>query len=96
VVKAYGQEWQLGRIVVGRDGPRGSCGTEALYRQIFIVGYLKFLEAVPAVHTGYGALPLVRTWPRRLPKSGIAVQLKSGSFIETMRKLPSRWQPFTD
>jgi hypothetical protein len=31
-------------IIVGREGPRGSCGNMALDRQIIIVGYLQLVE----------------------------------------------------
>ena len=43
---------------MGRDGQCGSCGKKALLRQIFIVGYLKFVDSrrMPAAlfSTGYG------------------------------------------
>jgi hypothetical protein len=31
-------------IIMGRDGPRGFYGRNVLYHQMFIIGYLKFVE----------------------------------------------------
>jgi hypothetical protein len=31
-------------ILIGRDGSRGSCGKKTLNCQMFIVGYLQFVE----------------------------------------------------
>jgi CO dehydrogenase/acetyl-CoA synthase beta subunit len=49
-------EW---KIFMGTDRPHGSCGKKALNHQIFIIGYLQFVErkhlhAAPC-STGYGA-----------------------------------------
>jgi hypothetical protein len=57
VVKA--QDKNQKAIMMGRDGQSVSCGKKTLLPQIFIVGYLKFVESkrMPAAlcSKGYGA-----------------------------------------
>jgi hypothetical protein len=70
-------------IIMGRDGPRGSCGKKALNRQIFTVGYLQFVDRkhlhAAQCSIGYGASAVARKLHRRLSMSGIATRLKNGS-----------------
>jgi len=51
---------ELNAIITGKNGPRGSCRNKALNCQIFIVGYLQFVEKehlqVALCSTGYGML----------------------------------------
>ena len=39
-------KWKV--IIMGGDGPHGSCGKKALNHQIFIIDYLRFVERAPA------------------------------------------------
>jgi hypothetical protein len=67
--------------ILGRDGPSGFCGKKVLNRQIFIVGYLKFVERKPLhaalCSAGHGASTVGRELHRRL--SVIATPRKNGS-----------------
>jgi hypothetical protein len=70
-------------IIMGKDGLRGSCGKKALHLQIFIVGYLQFvdrqnLQAAPC-STGCGASELGRELHRWPFKSGTVTSLSTGS-----------------
>lgn len=59
-----------------RDGPCGSCGKKALHRQIFIFGYLHFVERehlhAALCSTRYRASTVTRKLHRWLSMSGIA------------------------
>jgi hypothetical protein len=44
VAEERGQVTKWKAIIMGRDGSRGSCGKKALNRQMFVVGYLQFVE----------------------------------------------------
>jgi hypothetical protein len=59
IIVVEAQDKNQKAIMMGRDGECGSCGKNALLPQIFIVGYLKFVESkrMPAAlcSTGYGA-----------------------------------------
>jgi hypothetical protein len=67
---------------MGRDGPPGFCGRKALHRQIYIVGYLQFVQRkqlhAALCSTGHGASTMTRKLRRRLSVSGIAAPLKNG------------------
>ena len=70
-------------IVMGRDGPRGSCGKMVLNRQIFIIGYLQFVERehlqAALCSNGYRASAGARKLYRRLSMTGISTPLMNGS-----------------
>jgi hypothetical protein len=70
-------------IPMGRDGQRGFCGRKALNLQIFIIGYLQFVERkhlhATLCSTGYGASTVARKLARRLSVIGIATSLKNCS-----------------
>ena len=62
---------------MGKDGPRGPCRKKALKCQLFIVGYLQFVETehmqAALCSTGYGVArelhrQVVRQWYRNIPK----------------------------
>jgi hypothetical protein len=69
-------------VALARDGPGRSCGKKALHRQIFIVGYLQFLERhhlqAAQCSGGYGASTVASTLNKRLSVSSMATPLESG------------------
>jgi hypothetical protein len=69
---------------MGSDKPRSSCGETASNRQIFIIGYLQFVESTRTLHCVLRAesSTATRKLYRRFSMSGIATPLKN----EAMRK----------
>jgi hypothetical protein len=62
------------------DGGCGSCGKKALRRQLFIVGYLQFVERkhlyAALYSTGYRASAVASNLHSRLSTGGIATPVK--------------------
>jgi hypothetical protein len=69
--------------VMGRDGPRYSCGKKALNRQILKVVYLEYVEIkhlqASLCPTGYRASAVASKLHGRLSMSGVSTPLKNGS-----------------
>ena len=70
-------------IIMGRDETRGSSRKKAFNRQIFMVGYLKFVKTkhlnVALCSAGYGALTVARQLHRRLSLIYTTPLLRNGS-----------------
>jgi len=85
VVEAHGQGSQNGRILSQAEGGRrGSCGKKELRHQMFIVGYLQFVERqhlhATLCSTGYRLSAVASKLHSRLSTGGIATPVKpSGS-----------------
>lgn len=80
---------------MGKDGLHGSCGKKALHRQIFVVGYVQFVDLkhlhAALCSNGYGTSAVARQtaqvavheWHRNNAKHW---------FREATWKIPRRWQ----
>jgi len=85
VVEAHGQGSQNGRrLSQAEDRRRCSCGKKALRRQMFIVGYLQFVDRkhlhAALCSTGYRASAVARKLHSQLSTGGITTPVKtSGS-----------------
>ena len=91
-------------IIMGRIGPRVSCVKMVSNRQIFIVGYLQFVDRqrererererlqAALCSNGYRASTLARKLYRRLSMTGISTPLKN-DFVEPSR---SSWTAVHD
>jgi hypothetical protein len=71
------------RIIMGRHGPRGSCGKKLLNRQILKVVYVQYVEIkhlrAALFLAGYIPSAVASKLHGRLSMSGIATPLKNGS-----------------
>jgi hypothetical protein len=86
-------------IIMGRNGPRGSCGRKVLHRQIFVVGYLQFVDRehphTALCSAGYGTSVVTRRLLRRLSVCGGATPLKNGSVLpsEALKEMVAMYRP---
>lgn len=81
-------------IITGRDGPCGSCGKNALNRQIYIVGYLISVERKQQ----YAAVCSTEQW-LGIRTGGCSEWLRYSPeewFRRAVRRLPRSWQRCTD
>jgi hypothetical protein len=71
-------------FIMGRDGPRGSCGKNVLNCQIFIIGYLQFVKRnhlqAALCSAGYGASTVAGT-------AQAAVHIPKEWFCEAIQEL---------
>lgn len=74
------------RLSQAEDGRRGSCGKKALRRQLFIVGYLQFVDRkhlqAALCSTRCRASPVARKLHSWMSKSGITKPVKASENFE--------------
>ena len=68
--------WKV--IVMGRDGPGGSCHKKALNHEIFVASFLQTVER-KRVLTIYGALAVKTKLYRQLSVTSVTTMLKNGT-----------------